>query len=219
MDFIQFEAIDKSKQNETNFSDNDDDETTQQDKGFIDDTEQPMEDVSFYKTFDPENGDQYNKFPNQTRNPKDAVYEDDEMFFGTEDTQPELFAPENREHVDLISLKDLKNLSKKDTLQNFKNSNNPFFDLILYGVMFKISEGKILEKDNACDVLGKDFYEELLKIKDDIQLDKTLFGFFDRCFLVNKVLARHNFCLKFFERRDKFRFLIKKNVECKNKVT
>ena len=34
--------------------------------------------------------------------------------------------------------------------------------------MFKISEGNILEKDKACNVLGKDFYEELLKIKDDI---------------------------------------------------
>ena len=33
--------------------------------------------------------------------------------------------------------------------------------------MFKISEGNILEKDKACNVLGKDFYEELLKIKDD----------------------------------------------------
>ena len=107
-------------------------------------------------------------------------------------------------------MKDLKNLSKKDTLQNFKNSDNPFFDSILYGVTFKISEGKILEKDKACDVLGKDFCEELLEIKDDIQLDKTLLEFFDRCFLVNKVLARHNFFLKFFERRDKFRFLIKK---------
>ena len=43
MDFIQFEAIDKSQQNETNFLDNGDAETTQQDKDFIDDTEQLME--------------------------------------------------------------------------------------------------------------------------------------------------------------------------------
>ena len=76
--------------------------------------------------------------------------------------------------------------------------------------MFKMSGGKILEKDKASDVLAKNFYRELLEIKDDIQLDKILFGFFDRCFLVNKVLAGYNFFLKFFERRDKFRFLIKK---------
>ena len=77
------------------------------------------------------------------------------------------------------------------------------------------NEGNILEKNKASDPLGNDFYEELLEIEDDIQLDKALFGFFDRCFLVNKVLAKHSFFLKFFERRDKFRFLIKKglNVE------
>ena len=119
MDFIQVEAIDESKQNETNFSDNDDDKTTQQDKDFIGDTEQPMEDVSFYKTFDPENIDQYNKFPNQTRNPKDAVYEDDEMFFGTEDTQPEIFAPENREHVEFDKFEGFEKSVKKRYTSKF----------------------------------------------------------------------------------------------------
>ena len=86
--------------------------------------------------------------------------------------------------------------------------------------MFTISEEKILEKNKAINVLGKDFHEKLLEVKEDIQLDKTLFGFFDRCFLMNKVLAKHNFLLKFYERRDKFRFLIKKKIEDrKNKVT
>ena len=117
------------------------------------------------------------------------------MFFGTEDTQPELFAPEDRERVEFDKFEGFEKSVKKfkDTLQNFKNSGNPFFDSILYGIMFKISEGKILKKDKANDVLGKNFYEELLEIKDDTQLDKTLFGFFDRCFLVNKVLAKYNF--------------------------
>ena len=194
MDFIQFEAIDESQQNEINFSDNDDDEKTEQNENFIDDSEQPMEDESFSRTFDPENIDQYNKFSNQTRSPKDAVYEDNEMFFGTEDTQPELFAPGDRERVEFDKFEGFEKSVKKfkDTLQNFKNSDNPFFDSILYGIMFKRPEGKILKKDKANDVLGKNFYEELLEIKDDTQLDKTLFGFFDRCFLVNKVLAKYN---------------------------
>ena len=130
MDFIQFEAIDESQQNEINFSDNDDDGKTEQDEDFIDDTEQPMEDLSFYRTFDHENIDQYNKFPNQTRDPKDAVYEDDGMFFGTEDTQPELFVPENSEHIEFDKFEGFGKSVKrfKDTLQGFKNSDNPFFD-------------------------------------------------------------------------------------------
>ena len=211
MDFIQFEAIDESQQNEINFSDNDDDEKTEQNENFIDDSEQPMEDESFSRTFDPENIDQYNKFSNQTRSPKDAVYEDDGMFFGTEDTQPELFAPEDRERVEFDKFEGFEKSVKKfkDTLQNFKNSGNPFFDSILYGIMFKISEGKILKKDKANDVLGKNFYEELLEIKDDTQLDKTLWIFW-QMFSSEQGIGKVQFFWNFFERRDKIRCLIKR---------
>ena len=117
MDFIQFEAIDESQQNETlNFLD--DNEKTEQDENFIDDSKQPMEDVSFCTKLDPENIDHYNKFPNQTRDPRVAVYEDDEMFFVTEDTQPELHAPENRECVEFDKFEGFEKPAKKfkDTL-------------------------------------------------------------------------------------------------------
>ena len=116
MDFIQYEAIDESQQNKINFSNNDDDEKTEQDEDFIDDTEPLMKAVSFYRTFDPENINQYNKLPNQTRNPKDGVYEDSEMFFGTEDTQPVLFAPENREYAEFDKFEGFKNLSKNSKI-------------------------------------------------------------------------------------------------------
>ena len=121
------------------------------------------------------------------------------MFFGNEDAQPELFAPENREYVGFVKFEGFEKSIKKfkDTLQNFKNSDNTFFDSILYGVMFKISEGKTLEKDKAYDVPGKIFYKELHEIKDGIQLDKILFGFCDRCFLLNKVLTKYNFLWNF----------------------
>ena len=69
--------------------------------------------------------------------------------------------------------------------------------------MYKMTEGQILDKNKARDVLGNDFYSGLFDIKDDI---RTLFGYFDRCFLVNQVLAKYNFFFKFFERRDKFKF-------------
>ena len=75
------------------------------------------------------------------------------------------------------------------------------------------------EKIKAREILGKDLYEDILEIKDKIQLDKTLFGFFNRCSKVNEVLSKYNFFLKFFERRDKYRFLIQKKVKRKNKVT
>ena len=65
MDFIRFEVIDESQQNKTlNFSD--DHETTEQNENFIDGSEQPRKDVSLYRKLDPENIDDYDKFPNKT---------------------------------------------------------------------------------------------------------------------------------------------------------
>ena len=117
IDLIQFEAIDESQQNEPLSFSNDEYDEPEQDDNFIDDSEQPVEDISFYKQLDPENINHYNKFPNQSKNPIDAVYEDDEMFFGDEDTQPELFAPEDRESVEFDKFVGFENLSKNSKIQ------------------------------------------------------------------------------------------------------
>ena len=87
----------------------------------------------------------------------------------------------------------------KKTLKNFNDSDNSFFDAIIYGIMFYKSEGKILKKSKIAEVLGSDFYNELLEIKDEGKLDRTIFAYFDTCFRVNKVFSNHNFLLKFFD--------------------
>ena len=88
---------------------------TDQDENFIDDSKQPMEDVSFYRQFDPENIDHCytDTFTNKTRDPRVAAYEDNEKFFGTEDTQPELFTPENREDVEFDKFDSFEKSVKK----------------------------------------------------------------------------------------------------------
>ena len=78
--------------------------------------------------------------------------------------------------------------------------------------MYHMTKGKILDKGKIKDVLGNKFYNDLIEVKNEIQLDRTIFGYFDRCFLVNKVLAKYNFFLKFFEGRDIYRFQIKKKL-------
>ena len=50
-------------------------------------------------------------------------------------------------------------------------------------------------------------------------LDKTVFGFFNRCLAINKVLAKHGLFLKFFERHNVYRFIIKKKVQGKIEFT
>ena len=67
------------------------------------------------------------------------------MFFGIEDTQPELYDPENRDNVEFDKFKGFeKSVKKFNTLQNFKDSDNLFFDSKVYQVMFKLT-GKTLE--------------------------------------------------------------------------
>ena len=66
---------------------------------FIDGSVQMREGQSFYRNADLSIMDNYNKFPNQARDPRSAVSEDHKMFFDVEDTQTELYEPENRETV------------------------------------------------------------------------------------------------------------------------
>ena len=69
-------------------------------------------------------------------------------------------------------------------MKNFDDSENSFFffGTVIFGALFYKSEGKTIVKDKVKDVLGSDFYNDLLEIKDEIKLDKTIFGYFDRCF-------------------------------------
>ena len=67
---------------------------------FIDDTDQQWEGVSFYRQLDPENIEGYPKFLNSTKNAEEGVYEDEEPYFGEEDTQPKLYDSEDRNFVD-----------------------------------------------------------------------------------------------------------------------
>ena len=81
------------------FSDDEDQITNDEMEDFIDDVNQQDDDISFYRQLDPENIEHYHKFPRQRRNPKEAVYEDYEPYYGSEDIQPELHNPEKRKFV------------------------------------------------------------------------------------------------------------------------
>ena len=67
--------------------------------------------------------------------------------------------------------------------------------------------------------MGENLFNNLKEIEEEVKLDRTLSGFFDRCFKLNKFPAKHNYFLKFFERRNVYRFLVKKKVQGKNEVT
>ena len=132
--------VKKPEENTLNFSDDE----SMDEGNFIDDSEEESS-INVYRKLDPHNLEHYNRFPNQTRNPISAVYEDDEMYFGEEDSQPELYIPEDRESVHFENFSGFEKSIKKfyNLLKNFENIDHPFFDSIAYGLMHKVAEGKI----------------------------------------------------------------------------
>ena len=76
-----------------------------------------------------------------------------------------------------------------------------------------------LDKRDAQKILGDEFYFDLKEIESETLLDKTLFCFFERSYKINKVIFKHGFFLKFFEKRNIYRFFINKRVQRKNEVT
>ena len=140
--------------------------TTDELDDFIDDSTQPQEDVSFYKQLDPNNIENYPKFHGQTRNPIEAIYEDDESFYGHEDQQPELYAPEGRKHVSFDKFKGFeRSIEKfKKTLKNFKNSKNQLFDAVIYGIMYYRCGSEQIVREKIIEVLGENLFNDLKEI-------------------------------------------------------
>ena len=151
MEFINFEVHEENPQNYSlNFSDEDENESN-----FINDSEEITNDVSCYRSLD-HNNVEHNKFPNQTRDPITGVYEDKKIYSGEDDTQPEFYIPEDRENVNFDNFtgfeKSVKNFY--NSLLNFENTANPFFDAIVYGLMHTVAEKKINLKER-----GKNNYD------------------------------------------------------------
>ena len=125
-------------------------------------SEQPWDDVSFYRHLDPLNIDRYPKFSNQTRNLLEAMFEDDTPYHGKEDIQPELYASEDG---DFVSFDKFVGFEKsKKTLKNFEGTENQFFDAIVYSVMFYKSNGEIIDENKEVEVLGEDSTMTCLKL-------------------------------------------------------
>ena len=171
-----------------------------EDKYFLDDDTCYEEDIehgpSFYRTFD--NREIFSNFENQIKNPVESSERPEKNYYG-EDDLPELFAPENRKTVNCHSFSNDKNraLDFKRSLRCFvPKQENQFFYAVVYGLYQKIKDAPPITKvlvEDAEKILGKTFYFELQKIKQDVMLNYTFFGFFNRCKLMNRVLAEFGF--------------------------
>ena len=116
MECINLEASEGNNQLLVSFDD-EDEITNDEMEDFIDDGDQQQDDVSFYRQLDPENIEHYHKFPNQTTNPKEAIYEDDEPYCGSEETDSlNCIIPKIESLLISINFMDLKNLSRNSRI-------------------------------------------------------------------------------------------------------
>ena len=86
MDFINFEAIEDGCNEDLIFSDDRNKDISKVDDTFIDDSKQKENEPDFYRSIDQKRDlnelSSYNKFVNQTRDAREAIYDekDDETF-------------------------------------------------------------------------------------------------------------------------------------------
>ena len=138
----------------------------------------------------------------QTKDTRIAIYEegDDETFVDTRDLQTELYAVKNRDNVIFDEFSGYgKCVHKfKKSLSSFDDSKteNSFFDAVIYGLLFKLTERKIFIKDKVESVLGREFYKDFCDVKYRLKLDALMYRFFDKCAQTNELLAKKTFFSK-----------------------
>ena len=72
--------------------------------------------------------------------------------------------------------------------------------------------------ENAKETLGNQFFIELKKIQKSKILDHSILFFFDQCKLLNDFLFEYGFFLRFYERRNKFRYQLRRKLKEKNQM-
>ena len=129
MEYINFEAEVEAEnvedEEELVFSD-------QENENFIDDSNcNNIQSPSFYR------------FVNQSRDPVEAVEDDDGSRLGRHDLKPDMFHAIKREQVEFDDFDDIQECANrfKKSLCSFEESNlqDSFFEAILYGLLFKLS--------------------------------------------------------------------------------
>ena len=141
------------------------------------------------------------------------------------DHQPRLYDRASVDGRDIDNFeKDKYNAEKfRKTLLSFSEQceeSNLFFSAVIYGIYYlKNQNQRAPDLTIACDAITEDKFEKLLEIKKDIMLDYTQFGFWGKCLKLNEVLSNHfGLFLRFYERRNKYRYLLRKKVDSKNKM-
>ena len=202
MEYIDFEAEVSNEDQVLSFSS---DEIDEDSRSFVDDGDVENQGLSFSR-----------KLINQTRDPTETMFDGDKSNLDTRDLQPELFIIEDRGDVEFDAFDDSNKCAEKikKSLLSFDREDikDSFFYAVLYGLMFKLMEKKVRLEEEIKNVLGEEFYRDISKCKELLQLDDSSNKFFKKCALANGFLKKRNLFLRVYERRDKFRGKLKQRV-------
>ena len=178
---------------------------SEDDEFFVENNEQTNESLYYNLA----NKEQYVNSLNQTTNPI-KKFDDNHTDFFDKDDLPELFDPEDREQVEFNEFDSAKTRSKKfkESLLNFSDVENNFFYAVIYGIMHKKLNGMNVALDNVKKTLGEKLFFDLKEIELSVKSDHSGFVFFDKCQITNEVLSNYSYFLRFYERRNKFRYQI-----------
>ena len=187
MEYVNFDAKDEnaSDNEELVFSDN-------EGENFIDDSNQ-----------EGNQSPSFCRFMNQTRDPAEAVNDDDVSHLDRRDLQPDMFYCINRKHVEFDEFDNYQNCAEKfiKSLCSFQDYlKDSFFNAILYGLLFHRTEDNKVCKDKAEEILGKQFFDKFKEKKEMLQLDHSFENFFKKCHFANDFLEMKGLFLRVYER-------------------
>ena len=133
-----------------------------------------------------------------------------------------MYICEPKENVEFDNFEESAKLSEKfkKSLHTFEevDEEDSFFCAILFGLLTKFSNNGSFNEQPAAEILGQKFAKKLLSEKENLRLDDCHESLFNKCHMVNELIEEKGLFSSVYERRDKFRFLIKKDVTGKNKM-
>ena len=179
MDFIidEAEVSDEIYSKESDCSDN---ECLLDDFIEPDNAREDIDSATFYRNFE-----NRLSFQNQQKNISKEIDKNEQLFYGADD-QPEMFAPEDFEHIELYDFKDYKKKADefKNTLLRFQEisaEKNHLFYSVIYALAYLKNNRKPSDFNSAISIIGQDKFLKLKEIEKETMLDYTQFVFFENC--------------------------------------
>ena len=106
-----------------------------------------------------------------------------------------MFLIDDRDNVEFDEFEEAgkcSELFKKSLLWFDDDIKDSFFNFVLYGMLFKLTENNRVSKVNIENTLGKEFFDKISESKELLRLDDSLEGFFKKSFLVYDFLEKKN---------------------------